>query len=136
MKRTSVRGLLATATAVAAMAIAGCENPYLRPNQAMELPPQVNMTDGWLKNDLWVYKPIPERTGAGQLKVTVPLKNNTDHLIRYDYQYTFTDKSGVAMENASNWQAGTLEPRASGQVSFTSMVAAEDFRLQFRPGNQ
>jgi uncharacterized protein YcfL len=116
---------------------AGCEGP-IPAYQDQNGPLQVSMTDFSLQDKIRVTIPKPERVGNGQLKVTVQLYNRTDKDLSVDYKYFFTDKAGVQVEKLDiGWELERIPPRGYQSVTFTSMTAAaEDFRVQLRPGNR
>jgi len=120
--------------AITGMFATGCTEPisaYQDPNA----PLQVTVSDYWLRQQLKVTVPRPERIGAGQLKVTVQAYNTTDSDLLVQYKYWFTDKNGVQVDNIdASWESERIAPRGYKQVTFTSLsAAAEDFRVQFRP---
>ena len=70
-----------------------------------------------------------------QLKVTLQLYNRTGDDMQIDYQYYFTDRNGVKVEDpiSTGWERQIVSAHATQAVSFTSMsAAAEDFRVQVR----
>jgi len=129
-----MRNLLVAGLLVAAMAVAGCDNPPLPAYQSQYQSPQITFTDWGLQHDLKISKAVTNRIGAAQLQVAVELQNNTDHTVKADYKYTFLDKNGIAVDNPSGWQLVTVPPREFQQFTITSMSgAADDFNVQIRP---
>ncbi len=115
---------------------AGCDGPipaWQDPNS----PLQVSLTGYGLQDKIRVVVPKPERVGAGQLKVTIQVANRTNSELTVDYKYSFTDKYGTPVENSNiGWEGERISPRGYQTITFTSMsAAAEDFRVQLRPGS-
>lgn len=128
-----MRTLLVTGILAAAMALCACDNPPLPAYQAKFDAPQFSMTDWGLQQDLRVSKAVTNLVGAGQLQVAIELENNTDHVVKADYRYTFLDKNGVAIDPASAWTPVNVPPRGFQQFTITSMSPAADFRVELRP---
>jgi uncharacterized protein YcfL len=128
MKKLLAMGLLSVGL------LAGCMDP-IAANQDLNAPVQVKMADTWIQSKLLVTVNRPERVGAGQLKVTLQVYNRTGDDIPIDYQYYFTDRNGVKVEDpiSTGWERQVIPAHATQGVSFTSLSAApEDFRVQIR----
>ena len=120
--------------AVLGLAVAACNDPPRPAFQAPAQPTQITMTNWVLQQNITVSKAGASRIGAGQLQVNVELYNSSDHTIRADYKYWFTDKNGIGVDNQSGWQLVTVPPKGFQQFTITSMSAmADDFRVQLRP---
>ena len=131
MKKLFAMGLLSLG-----LLAAGCEGP-IPAYQDPSAPLQVSLTGYGLQDKIRVVVPKPERVGAGQLKVTVQVFNRTNSDLTVDYRYSFTDKAGTPVENSNiGWEGERLPPNGYQTITFTSMsAAAEDFRVQLRPGS-
>ena len=135
-----MKKLLAMGLLLSAGLLAGCNEP-ISAYRDQNTPLQVSMTEYGLQWKLRVVEPIAtERVpGSGQLRVKMQVYNTTNDDLTVDYKYWFTDKNGVQVEDSSGlgWTHERIAPRAYLTVTFMSMsAAAEDFRVQFRPGNR
>ncbi|HVT83487.1 MAG TPA: YcfL family protein [Phycisphaerae bacterium] len=120
--------------AAVALGFAGCTEK-IGAYQDPEAPKQVMITEYWLRQQIRVNVPRPERVGAGQLKVNMNVYNTTDHDLLIQYKYIFTDKNGVQVDNiGAGWESERIAPRDTHPISFTSMsAAADDFQVTIRP---
>jgi predicted small secreted protein len=124
--------VLAAVVTVTAASLTACNEP-IPAYQDIHHPLQVSMTDYYTQDSLRVNKITPERTGAGQLKVTVELFNRRDWEMTVDYKPRFMDKNGMQVDNDIGWQLVRIPQRGYQSFSFTSMsAAAEDFQVQLR----
>ena len=133
MKKLLAMGLLSVGF------LAGCNAPIPAYNDP-HAPLQVSIADTGLQWKTRVGNVQTERVaGSGQLKVSLQLYNTTNDDLTVDFKYWFTDKAGVQVEDNSGlgWVHKRLAPRGYETVSFMSMTpAAEDFRVQIRPGDR
>lgn len=135
-----MKKLLAMGLLLSAGLLVGCNEP-IAAYKDQHMPLQVSMTDYGLQWKLRVVEPVhTERVpGSGQLKVSMQIYNTTNDDLTVDYKYWFTDKAGVQVEDNSalGLVHERIAPRGYLTMSFTSMTgAAEDFRVQLRPGNR
>ena len=130
MKRVVPTLLLAVIT----LGFSGCIEK-IGAYQDSQWPKQVSVSEYWLREQIRVNVPRPERVGAGQLKVNMTIYNVTDFDLLIQYKYVFTDKNGVEVDQSgAGWESERIAPRTTQHIEFTSMsAAADDFQVTIRP---
>ena len=116
-----------------AAGVGGCTDPITANQDPIMQYPQVHMESYYLQQWTRVQPPITSRVGAGQLHVTVAIRNLTDSDMGLDYKYYFTGPSGSMVENETGWKLVTIPRKGISQIEFTSLSAdARDFRVELR----
>src|ERR1051325_3014775 len=114
---------------VLCVALVGCAGSPYNALQSPDMPSQISMQDWYTQQAIRVTKAVPERVGAGQLKVTVEVYNSTNSDVSLDYRYSFVDHGGVAVENQTGWQLVKVPARGVQAFAFTSTSPVDDFSV-------
>jgi uncharacterized protein YcfL len=125
MKYASLIALLALVGCGVKAPIEGRHDPYV--------PPQVQFTSERLRTDTAIGTPNPSRDQYGYLHVSVPIRAATNKQLYIDYRFTFYDRNGQPIGEATSWFHKTLNPNTFDQITANSTsTAAADFQVELR----
>jgi uncharacterized protein YcfL len=117
----------------AGLMAAGCAGPIAARQDDLTQYPQVHVDAYSLHEAIVVQQPIANRVGAGQLHVSVPIRNRWDRDLHLQYKYYFVNQQGMTVEQPSPWTDFTVPRKGIDQFDFTSMgPMAADFRVELR----
>jgi hypothetical protein len=125
MKKFLAMGLVA-----AGLMMGACQGP-IPAFQDPNAPLQVSLASYGLQDKIRVTVMPVERFGAGQLRVRVEGFNRTNQDLGLEYSFWFTDKTGRQVEQPRPGYE-LIRPNDYKTVTFESLTAADDFRVQLR----
>jgi hypothetical protein len=107
--------------------VPGRADPYVPPRQ-------IELADVSLRHETAFGNPVVSRDEAGNLFVTLPLRNTTNHVLAVEYRVSFLDASGQPLPGSpTTWFPINLPARAPDRITVNSVTPqAADFQIDVR----
>lgn len=132
--RIATASLFAAALATAALSGCNTDPPAAKPDKVSAAAyPQITATEG-LDRFVAYDKAVVDRSDAGAMSVSVPVRLTRNKETPIEYRFTFFDERGRPLRPESDWQYKVLPARTQQFISSTALdMDATDWRLEIRP---
>lgn len=117
-------------------ALPGCNNvaPPVGAREDPFVPRQIELADESLRRRTAFGDPMVTRDEAGNLFVTLPVRNTTNSVLAIEYRVTFFDPNGQPLPGSpTTWFPRNLPARAPDRITVNSVTPqAADFQIDVR----